>query len=210
MSELIKKIAVEHGVSHSVDMLIALYNEPHRKYHNLDHIIELIHMARNIRYHDDDPIMAAILYHDIIYYPCCAYNEALSADVYWSHKTGFECTTQAQIEEAIRASKDHTNPNNVSLPSWAKDFLDYDLRGLARDRETYRGSGVKIWHEYWSFYSVTEFATGRIKFLKHMLDSPKIYWNHPEWEGPARVNMSTELEELERGVLNFATWERWD
>jgi predicted metal-dependent HD superfamily phosphohydrolase len=210
MSKLIKKIAVEHGTSHAVDMLVALYSEPHRKYHNLDHIIDLIGMAYDAGYDYGDPIMATILYHDIVYYPCCAYNEALSADIYWSHKTGFENAEQVQIEESIRASKDHTSPANEDLPSWAKDFLDYDLRGLARDTETYRCNGVKIWHEYWSFYSVTEFTTGRIKFLKKMLDSPRIYWNHPEWEGPARVNMSTELEELEQGVLNFAMWERWD
>jgi hypothetical protein len=36
-----------------------------------------------------------------------------------------------------------------------------------------------------------------------MLDSQRIYWNHPEWEVPARDNMSTELAELKSGVHNF-------
>lgn len=201
MSELIKKAAHETGFDHVVPILLGLYSEPQRKYHNVEHIENLIGYALNSRYLFSDPIMVAILFHDAVYYPVSQYNEELSADLYWSRKPVMHETTHYDIFEAILATKDHTAPANDNFRHWIKDFLDFDLAGLSG--ASYRDNGVKIWHEYKPFFTKIQFVLGRMKFLEKMLAAPKIYWNHPEWEEAARRNMAEELTELGRGEYKF-------
>jgi predicted metal-dependent HD superfamily phosphohydrolase len=124
--------------------------------------------------------------------------------VYWSQSVGgdgYHSPAEEHIFEAIKASKNHCAMSNDALPHWAKNFLDYDLSGLAG--LNYRDNGKKIWEEYKPFVSLDQFVEGRTKFLKGMLDAPQIYWNHPVWERQARRNMLDELMELHQGIYKF-------
>lgn len=170
--------------------ITTLYGEKHRAYHNIEHIYDLLQLAN--AYHDSHAIHSTIIFHDIVYYPGCKFNEELSASAYRDWHARFY---DEMGYRAIIASKNHTAEwNDKLLPFWAKEFLDYDLYGLATDK--YKENAQKIWKEFEPFVEAGTFINGRVKFLHTMLESKRIYWNHPEWEAEARSNMHEELTYL--------------
>jgi predicted metal-dependent HD superfamily phosphohydrolase len=191
MADNMKKITLQsaldilHMGETIVSDIVELLNEPHRIYHNQDHIEHLLGLAAEEQNLFDEMILT-IAYHDIIYYPQSKRNEELSAVVY-QH---MDLLPNRDVIDAIHASKDHCDPANSSLPSWALDFLDYDLEGLANN---FRENGRKIYYEFKPFCSTKEFIAGRGAFYEKMLSNERIFWNHPEWEDKARINIKNDL-----------------
>ncbi len=67
-------------MSLGLDLLLELtrrYEEPHRRYHALPHIADMLHRGRDLQL--DDVQVAAIWFHDAIYDPRALDNEAQSA-----------------------------------------------------------------------------------------------------------------------------------
>lgn len=174
------------------------YREPSRKYHNQWHLTKIwsLYLAM---FRDDEQIKQKIFYttifHDLVYVPGAKDNEEKSAEIFMKFSDGiFSNPNREEIELVILATKDHTNPNHDSLPEWGKIFLDLDLYELASFPEIYRQNSELIRQEFLPFITPEEFEEGRQKFLKLMLDSPKIFRIFPLRDKYARINLRTEIK----------------
>src|SRR4051794_22476684 len=63
------------------DRLVAAYSEPHRHYHNLEHIAEMLRVVDRLSKFaaDPDAVRLAVWFHDAVYDPRAKDNEKLSA-----------------------------------------------------------------------------------------------------------------------------------
>ena len=80
----IKKLAHIILSKYNIDLsILDKYNEPHRFYHNWDHIEYMINLCDRYKYTSED-LLLAIIFHDIIYDPKENDNEEKSAELFYS------------------------------------------------------------------------------------------------------------------------------
>lgn len=169
------------------------YNEPHRKYHNINHIETMFLLADKLGWPLTKAQYWAIFYHDAVYnIPTKeTSNEKLSAELYmnhWGNIHDFSKTT----EQIILDTQTH-----IPTIEESKVVIDLDLSGLALSYWTNRDA-IRL--EY-SHYNDEEFKIGRKKFLSSMLAKDRLFWydignKTTEWDTLARNNMSQELAQL--------------
>lgn len=179
--------------------VIDAYKEPHRKYHNLDHIesilakIPLFVSEYGLDSKEDSLIQLLAWYHDAFYEPGNSMNEARSADLLWidvkDHWNVMSGTDRQMIYDAVLGTKSHKLPS-----SWlGAIFFDLDLADMGTD--SYVENSFKIREEF-SEFSDLEWLAGRQKFLSDFLSRPFIYHTslgYKLWEERARFNMMNEL-----------------
>lgn len=194
-------LARGNGRQHThIQELTEAYSQPHRVYHNLQHIEELLSLCathdRVIK--DQQTLKLAVWYHDVVYDVLSKENEKLSADFAARHLSDleFEQATIDRVTTYILASSHH-------VASFSEDpdlayFLDFDLAILSTDRTKYREYTRKIRAEY-GMYSDTEFAAGRAKFLETFLTRENVYSTplyRTNFEELAQSNLRWELGTL--------------
>jgi len=186
-------IACDHiGMrSSTCTMLRTLYTEPHRFYHNLGHIEDLLSIAESEGKYSHE-MVTTILFHDAVYYPQSKFNEELSAALY---RYDFRSAADLRVVEAIIASKNHLDPVNEDLAPWVLNFLDYDLAGLAGNK--FEENSAKIYLEFHKVVTFDKFVEGRAAFFMKLLSYKSLYWKHPQWDQPARDNIYKELRLME-------------
>lgn len=131
------------------------YNEEHRFYHNLDHIISMIlsAMKQNIL---TDNLFLAIVFHDIIYDPKARDNEEKSAQLFLSYVRNFE------VSDAILETKLHRPTTTLG-----KQLCTLDLEILNSDFATFMDFEGKIFKEYqWVDFSI--YKEKRVKILSKL------------------------------------------
>ena len=171
------------------------YLEPHRKYHNLEHITRMLTRAEDIWVRLTDQQVLAIWYHDAIYDPKAEDNEEQSALIFETHaqESGMDAQDIQLIKSIIIDTKTHYATSRESVY-----VLDLDLLGLADPYEQYVETGKKIRQEY-SHLTDSQWRTGRRKFLTRMLARNSIF-NDPFirrfFDDQARQNMMRDLKEL--------------
>jgi predicted metal-dependent HD superfamily phosphohydrolase len=187
------------------------YSEPHRKYHNLSHIEEMLKWVPN-----DHPevfnIIEAILYHDIVHSPSFSpdgLDETLSCAEYivytfsgLHHMTttetpfGFEgkgsLLNERRVLEAINATARHTQ-DQKHLCDVAQIVLDLDLSTFALPWEEYQVWTVRLMEELSLKYPDVDITKGRQVFLAKLLEREKLYYVNTHWEDPARENIKRDL-----------------
>ncbi len=123
------------------DELIASYQAPGRAYHNWDHITYLLGEFRRLKTHWQRPaaVETAIYWHDVVYDPTSATNEADSAVLMERRLRG--CADPQLIADArdlILATASHDVPGDMAaeLAEDCELFLDMDMSilGAAPDR----------------------------------------------------------------------------
>lgn len=186
-------------IEESYQMINASYIEPHRRYHNLQHIDTMIYLLQKYANHitDVDTVAFAIFFHDIVYDVKQSDNEELSALAAraFLQRTSFPAERTAQVMAFIRATKTHLNTSNNTDLDY---FLDFDLSILGTEPREYFTYAQQIRYEY-SMYSDTQFKPGRKKVLAHFLALPAIYKTaifREEREAIARENLDEELRML--------------
>ena len=177
--------------SNTCTMLRDLYNEPHRFYHNLKHIEDLLSMAESEGKYSYE-VVTTILFHDAVYYPQSKLNEELSAALY---RYDMRSSADLRVVEAILASKNHCDPVNEDLAPWVLYFLDYDLAGLASNK--FEENSARIYLEFHKTVTFDKFVEGRAAFFMKLLSYKSLYWKHPQWDQPARDNIYKELRLME-------------
>lgn len=185
--------------------LVEAYEQPHRKYHTLEHIQYILAAIAEVQERfslssvDVRRLHLLAWYHDSVYEigKPRAYNEEASAawykrDFYDLHpeKTwAMEKETNLMVD-AIVDTIDHNNPS-----SWISAiFMDLDLQGLGTPWRIYRENTRKIREEF-AQYNDEEFRAGRIMFLKERLERNTVFhtaWG-AEFEPKAQQNMAREL-----------------
>lgn len=158
----------------SIEDIADAYNEPHRYYHNWDHILKMIESA-NEKGILDDSLLLAIVFHDIVYNPKRSDNEEESIK-YFLTLNPFPKYSE-NICDAIRSTKDHKAiPNPLS-----HNLIMLDLEIFNGDLDEIIEFEKDIFKEYqfvdWSFYkkrrmevlekfNATEFHKNYLKYFE--------------------------------------------
>jgi predicted metal-dependent HD superfamily phosphohydrolase len=182
-----------------LDPIIRRYRQPHRHYHTLEHIEEMLaiideHRERLLEY---EPIAFATWFHDIVYDPRRDDNEERSAIV--ARRTMPKLMVHGWMTlravALIRATRGH-EPPDASFDSAL--FIDADLAILGADPERYRRYATDIRREH-AHLSDDEYRLGRRTILERFLARTTIYHTDPmrdRLEARARANILAELADL--------------
>lgn len=188
-------LAARLGLEDEVfDRLSAMYWEPHRHYHTLAHVVEMLECLEESsdRIGDRDVMELAVWFHDAVYDSTAAHggNEDASADLLSNICSG---AAVAPADAIIRHSAHHG-------PSGDPDtqlFCDLDLYRLAGSYETFLKHGDDVRREY-AWIDDDAWAVGRAKFMGRLQERPAIYqtryWRD-RLETQARSNIARLLAE---------------
>ena len=188
---LARRLALPDSI---LEWLLAAYEEPHRRYHDLAHIHEMLEcleasvdLAEN-----PDSVALAVWFHDSIYDSTLPFgeNERLSADKLAEMHEG---KGSAAAQAMIRHSACHEGSDDPDV----RLFCDLDLYRLGVDYGTFRKHGADVRAEY-AWVEEVEWMRKRNDFFRRFLERPVIYqtdyWRD-RLEKRARENLARTIAE---------------
>ena len=178
--------------------VVAAWSEPHRRYHDLSHLAAVLGIVDALApaADDADAVRLAAWYHDVVYDPRSADNEARSAGRARAGLRGLvDDDRLAEVERLVLLTVDHDPaPDDAN----GAVLCDADLAVLAAPPDAYAGYASAVRAEY-AHLPDAEFTAGRIAVLERLLALPALY-RLPEddqrWTAPARANLTAELSLL--------------
>ncbi|MFL6054163.1 MAG: metal-dependent phosphohydrolase [Actinoallomurus sp.] len=181
--------------------LIRRYEEPHRRYHDAQHLAEVLDRVDELagEADDADAVRLAAWFHDAVYQPLRTDNEERSAVLAerMLADTDLPPETVAEVARLVRMTAAHDpepgDRNGAVLG-------DADLAILAADPERYAAYAAAVREEY-AAVPDEAFRHGRADVLRALLDAPALFRTTPgreRWETAARHNLRTELMLLGR------------
>ena len=197
------RLAPTSGACDAVfDELVRAYGEPHRHYHNLDHIAQCLRLFDDARVKalHPDACEAAFWFHDVVYDPHRQDNEFRSAQVADEslRRLGAPQTFIEQVHRLILATTHDSPP-----PAHDTDaclVTDIDLVSLGLPPAVFDAHGSEIRQEF-AHVSDEAFRAGRIAMMHKFLARPAIYSTEvfrAAYESVARANIQRLLDRLER------------
>jgi predicted metal-dependent HD superfamily phosphohydrolase len=175
--------------------VVAAWSEPHRRYHDLAHLAAVLGLVDALApaAADADAVRLAAWYHDVVYDPRSAENEARSAGRARAGLRGLvDDERLAEVERLVLLTVEHDPaPDDAN----GAVLCDADLAVLASPPEAYAGYASAVRAEY-GHLSDAEFTAGRIAVLERLLALPALYRlpeNAERWTAPARANLGAEL-----------------
>lgn len=189
------------GVSPSVglcEQLLASYEEPHRRYHTLQHLSECmthLHAARHLseRTHE---VELALWFHDAIYAQRQHDNEARSAE--WAKAVALQAGLSMGVAERIHALIMATCHDATPTDPDAQILVDIDLSILGADRPRFDQYEQQVRQEY-AWVPGFLFRRKRHQILASFLARPRIFMTgyfFERLEAQARANLARTLEKL--------------
>ena len=181
------------------EALAARHREPGRHYHGLAHVEALLRWLDRSRDLAADPraIEAAIWFHDAMYDPRSARNEADSAQLARRELTALQWPGPAidKIEAMVLATAGHAPDSDAAADQDTRLFLDLDLSILGQPAQAYAAYSAAIRAEY-LHVAEDAYRARRRRVLESFLARPAIFqtarWRQA-WEAQARANMRQEL-----------------
>lgn len=180
--------------------VVARYREPQRRYHTLAHLgycFERFDEARSVARRPAE-IELALWFHDAVYDPRRADNEARSAD--WArlvvHAAGLPEAVADRVQALIMATRHETAPRDAD----AQLLVDVDLAILGAAPVRFDEYERRIRAEY-AWLSDADFRAGRGTLLRRLLARPRIYgtgYFFERCEARARSNLARSLSRLAR------------
>lgn len=177
------------------DLLIDLsrrYCEPHRRYHTIQHIANMLRAGRELDL--DDVQIAAVWFHDAIYEIPGPDNEersALLAEQLLPAR-GWSDDEVAAVAAIVRDTKTHA-PSSER----AATVIDLDLMSLGAEWAVYSQNALDLRAEHAQIDDDT-FRRGQRELLASFLAKERIF--HTAWgsrfEAPARANIERALAYL--------------
>lgn len=178
-----------------------------RAYHDTTHLWACLRNLKAVQEHqpealgDPHAIALALWYHDAIYWPWSAHNEARSAD--WAARflqsQGQPATLVQTVHQHILDTRHTPGP----LAGDAQWVVDIDLAILGQNDTVYRQFERHVRREYF-FVRWPRYVAGRSAVLQGFLDRPRIYgtgWFQARYEAQARINLGNALKALQDGKL---------
>ena len=175
------------------------YQEPHRKYHTLQHLTECLQRFDEVKDHADHPaeVELALWFHDAIYSLKEKGNELRSAD--WAQSSimasGLANDVGARVHALIMMTVHNAVPGNRD----AEALIDVDLSIFAAPPSRFDEYERQVREEYaWVPEQIFRRERGRI--LREFLNRQHLYstpWFREHREAAARAN-------LERSIKNLA------
>ena len=179
-----------------VDAARLHYAQPHRGYHNTDHLDELLALARQHTPDLDDSEQLAILFHDAVYVPGAPRgdNERLSALLMRATVALFDIGT-VDLDRAQRIVEATTHA--APPPAEAARVCDLDLWRLAAPWPEFEKHALGIKHEYLHLHAdEAAFWKARNAFYESMLAKPALFataYFRVRFENAARENIRRAL-----------------
>lgn len=185
LHDLVLTAALPAHVQHN---LLRQMGSPHRHYHGLRHLAAL--WMRHKRYGVGTPfvsrrlsrlIACAILFHDAVYDPTRADNEARSAGL-WEKSAPADLPRRdvAWVAKTIRATENHLAPQPArTLRQRARRWmLDLDLTPLGDQPVLFARNTRALRFEY-RHLAEAEWRRQRTAFLRKLRKAPDLYRSHP-------------------------------
>lgn len=177
-----------------------LYSEPHRFYHNINHIIKMWGEFDDARHLFKDPVAAefALFYHDCIFTPSLLDegNERASdaraefiLSILGMHERDYFFYARVKSNILYCIDDDYENSDAIL-------FRDMDYAILGKSKKEYDEYRANIKKEY--FFAPVDY---RIAFLESLLAKKRIYGSeyfHNKYEKKARLNIKRELEIIDK------------
>jgi predicted metal-dependent HD superfamily phosphohydrolase len=186
-----------------VDAARLNYAQPHRAYHNADHLDELIVLAREHTPDLDETEQLALLFHDAVYVPGAPRgdNERKSAALMTATVDTLAldhadlAVADSVLERAARIIEATTHAEDP--PAEAARVCDLDLWRLAAPWEAFCRHALGIRREYLHLFAdEAAFWQARNTFYAAMLAKPRLFATDrffDQFEQPARANLRKAL-----------------
>lgn len=179
------------------------YGEAQRHYHTLTHIAAVTRDWREARgqFSDPDAALLALVFHDLIYDPARADNEAKSAErlrVLLADSLDVHRLSRAEMHIVATKSHAHTDDKDTNL------VLDIDMAILGAAQADYLAYAENVAREYLPVYGLDAYAAGRANlFLRPTLTRGPIFLTEAfaGREDQARRNLAEELELWNSGAF---------
>jgi predicted metal-dependent HD superfamily phosphohydrolase len=181
--------------------LCARWSEPHRHYHTLRHLANVLQIVHaNARFATDPgAVRLAAWYHDAVYDPTAGTgeNEEASAALATAELAalGVPAGRVAEVARLIRVTRDH-RPDPTDRDGCL--LADADLAILAAEPDDYDAYAAAIRREY-AHVPDPLYRIGRAVVLDHLRALPGLYQAVPaarEWTAAAHANLDRELATL--------------
>jgi pantetheine-phosphate adenylyltransferase len=194
--KLAKDLAVRDGMPEVLAKILERYNESHRYYHNLEHIVLMLDEL-DLSGGYTPELALAIWLHDVIYDPKGSGNEMASA-LYANDllKDKVERPVIERVSALIMVTEH--NPKMIPVTPEAQLIADLDLAILGKKPSEFFDYEKKIRNEY---HHVSDYAfkEGRSKILLSFLARHTIYSTsqfRDKYELQARENIERSLDQL--------------
>lgn len=186
------------------ESLLTRWNEPHRSYHNEQHLEDVLLALNHLGIRGERVSPTALLaawFHDAVYTGSPEADEYASAQLASHALSTFdlEPALSAQVSDLIVATipaRELRAPDPVLA-----QLLDADLSIFASSPQRYSEYASAVRSEY-AHVPAQEFAAGRARVLTSYLAQPTIYrtaTGQELWEARARANVTGELTLLTAG-----------
>ncbi|KGF20972.1 hypothetical protein HMPREF3160_06620 [Arthrobacter sp. HMSC06H05] len=196
--------------------LLERWKEPHRRYHDLRHLNQVLASINTIATSSgmDDmhggrtavrTARLAAWWHDAVYEGKPGEDEHASAELAAQQLQGVvEHDVVHRVYRAILATADHAAyareavQGRGEVDAGVSVLLDADLSVLARPHAGYQRYVLDVRNEY-AHVPDEDFVAGRTRILKGMLATPQLYITDfavQNWEAKARSNIAGELARL--------------
>lgn len=205
MAELELQVAWDAHVSADtawLEAVVARHRQPHRRYHDVRHVAWVVRhalaLARRYPVGDLGAVIAAAFFHDAVYDPTAADNEAQSARLARRAlgELGWAPDRIDAVTTMIEATAGHAVPDDEDVDTAV--LLASDLAVLAADPAGYAEYVTGVRAEY-GHVSDADWRVGRGRVLTSLLERPAIYAPRlalEAWERRARANLSAERAAL--------------
>jgi predicted metal-dependent HD superfamily phosphohydrolase len=180
------------------DQLVQAYSEPHRAYHSLAHLRDCLGQfdsAAHLAVHPEE-VEAALWFHDAVYDPRAADNEARSAE--WAHRALLGAGVCAEVVARVVGLVLATCHTAVPADADAALLVDVDLSILGRSWPEFDAYERAVRQEY-AWVPEPEFRRARAALLEALLGRPTLYQTpffHARYERQARANLARSLAQL--------------
>jgi predicted metal-dependent HD superfamily phosphohydrolase len=184
--------------------LIERWSEPQRRYHTVDHLLDVLNRVDELAPHtpgaDIDAVLLAAWFHDAVYRPDRSENEERSAALAERAlpEAGVPQPLTDEAARLVRLTVDH-DPEAGDVNG--ELLCDADLAVLAGSPGEYAQYAAAVRQEY-GFVPDGPFLEGRAEVLRQLLGLPRLFrtpYGRERWEHVARRNMETEMELLVTG-----------
>jgi predicted metal-dependent HD superfamily phosphohydrolase len=193
-----------------LDLLVKAYNEPHRCYHTVNHIVDGLNVMQKLPYAFDRTQKIAFIFHDVVYDVKSATNEEDSVKVAMDCLMENMCKEEFQLlkKYIISTKHDAISREAAKLDTRVATFLDVDLFSLGSfEYEGYKANYAKlIAMEYVRVYGLENYSKGRLTFVKQMLKCDYVY--HSDYvrkilDKNAKKNLALEMNDLSKVKIDL-------
>ena len=183
------------GGAHGPGDLAERYAEPHRGYHNADHVLAVVRdvnaLAVDRTARERAVLTLAALAHDVIYDGVPGEDERRSAE--WARERLTGLPEADAVAELVLATADHASDDPLTCL-----LLDADLAVLGSDPATYERYRTAVRAEY-AHVPDDAWRVGRADVLRALARRDPLYATphaRARWEVRARANLAAELSSL--------------